>query len=94
MDRVEASCPVMKGLRSYMNVTSSYGVWGRTCDYTPRPSASLSQMQKPTYITPDLDDQRLGTSFPPTDLPSLLLLSNKSFPPSFPTLNPSAGTSI
>jgi hypothetical protein len=26
MDRAEASCPVMKGLRSYMNVTSSYGV--------------------------------------------------------------------
>jgi hypothetical protein len=39
MDRAEASCPVMKGLRSYMNVMLSYGVSGRTCDYKPISSA-------------------------------------------------------
>ena len=73
----------------------SYGVLGRTCDYKPTLSApSLRSSAFMTYITLDLDDQRLCTSFSPTDLSSLLLLSNKSFPPSFPTLNPSAGTGI
>jgi hypothetical protein len=78
-----------------MNAMWSYDVLDRTCDCKPTSSApSLESSAVVTHITPNLDDQRLGTSFPPTDLPSLLLLSNKSFAPSFPTLNPSAGPSI